>query len=101
MEMTAMLVLEFDDSVDRVCRMMFDEKFGKLSWVRVDGLASVWTIEFEERHIDETRLAAVETTLGIALAGARIDPASVRAAVQIGPKGPQTVRPAPQQQRRA
>lgn len=100
MEMTALLALEFDASVDRISRQMFDEKFAAMGWVRHDGMACAWKLEFEERNTDATRLGAVQNMLGIALAGARIEAASVRAAVQFGTNAPATVTPAPQQQRR-
>lgn len=90
MEFTALLVIEFDVAVDRICRAMFDEKFAAYGWLRLDGMSGAWTIEFE-RSSRESALNSTRNMLQLALQGARINRDHVKSAVQLGPDAPQRV----------
>jgi hypothetical protein len=90
MEFTAMLVIQFDASVDAISREMFDKKFGDLQWRKDPSVSCVWTLQFE-RSSRESALQSTRTTLELALQGARIERSQARAIVHFGADEPGTV----------
>jgi hypothetical protein len=88
MEFTAMLVVQFDDTVDAISRDMFQHKFADHHWKPHAEMAGVWTLYFESRNTRESALRSVRLTLDLALQGARIDRTQVKALVHFGPDDP-------------
>ncbi len=86
MEFTAMLVVQFDDTVDAISRDMFQHKFAEQHWT--PHMPGVWTLDFEARNTRESALRSVRLTLDLALQGARIDRKQVKAVVHLGPDAP-------------
>jgi hypothetical protein len=88
MEATALLLIQFDDSVDAISRDMFRHKFAEHRWCAHAGMNDCWTLDFESRNTPETMLHSVRLTLDLALQGARIDRGQVKAIVHFGPDDP-------------
>jgi hypothetical protein len=86
-DIIAMLVIEFDDTVDRVSRAMFAERMAENGWVRDERVPSVWTAEFEPR----SRLTMRQSTrnwIELAASYARIEMTQLRAIAHYGEEEP-------------
>ncbi len=88
MELHALLVIEFDDSVDRISREMFIERLAQYEWQRDSRISSAWTLYFEERSTRDSVLRSVNNSLALACERGRIKREQVRALVQFGPEPP-------------
>lgn len=92
MEFNALLVVEFEDSVDGVSREMFAERLVQLNWVRDTLVRHAWNMEFH-RSSHDSAMRSAKTCLDLACARARINRNQIRALLHIGPSGPVQVGP--------
>ena len=86
-DIIAMLVIEVDDSVDKISRAMFTERLTELGWKQDARIASVWTLEFEPR----SRTTMRDTTrkhIELACQFARIETTQLRAIAHYGEEEP-------------
>ncbi|MBZ0136991.1 MAG: hypothetical protein K8I27_11520 [Planctomycetes bacterium] len=86
-DILAVLVIEFEDTVDRISRAMFTERMVEQGWKQDGHIASVWTIEFEPR----SRITMRDTTrsfLQLACQYARIEMNQIRAVAHYGEDEP-------------
>jgi hypothetical protein len=88
MELHALLVIEFDASVDKISREMFFERLAQFEWQRDAKVASAWMLYFEERSTREGALRSVNNSLDLACERGRIKRDQIRALVQFGPGAP-------------
>jgi len=93
MEFNALLVVEFEDSVDGVSREMFAERLVQLNWVRDTLVRHAWNMEFE-RSTHDSAMRSAKTCLDLACGRARINRSQIRALIHFGPSGPIQVGPA-------
>ncbi|CAG0987454.1 hypothetical protein PLCT2_02268 [Planctomycetaceae bacterium] len=87
MEFTALLVVEFDVSVDGVSREMFAERLLQLNWVRDSSVRCAWNMEFE-RSSHDSAMRSAKTCLDLACGRARINRNQISALIHFGPGGP-------------
>ena len=76
-DIVAMLVIEFDDSVDDISRAMFIERLVEHGW-KQGAVANVWTLEFEPRG-RATMRDTTRTHIELAAQFARIEVSQLRA----------------------
>ena len=88
MEIHALLVIEFDESVDRISREMFWERLAQYEWQRDSRISSAWTLYFEERSTRDSVLRGISNHLDLACDRGRIKRDQLRAVVQLGPMPP-------------
>lgn len=93
MEFNALLVVEFEDSVDGVSREMFAERLVQLNWVRDTLVRHAWNMEFE-RSTHDSAMRSAKTCLDLACGRARINRNQISALIHFGPSGPIQVSPA-------
>lgn len=53
-DIIAMLVIEFDDAVDKISRAMFIQRMAEHGWTQT-AIPNVWTLEFEPRSRNSMR----------------------------------------------
>ena len=92
MEFNALLVVEFEDTVDAISREMFAERLVQLNWVRDSSVRGAWNMDFERSSFDSAMRSA-KTCLDLACGRARINRQQVRALLHIGPNRPVQVGP--------
>ena len=85
-EVYALLVVEFDVSVDKVSRAMFAGKMVELGWM-AGGVANSWILEFEPRSRSTMR-DTVRQHVEMATYSARIEAGGVKAVAQFGDEEP-------------
>lgn len=83
----ALLLLAFNDDVDRTSRAMFEQRLNELGWRNVAGLGNTYTLEFEPRSVT-TRRDTVASHLKLAAEYARIVASQRQAAVHFGDSEP-------------
>lgn len=91
MEIHALLVIEFEDSVDRISREMFIERLAQFEWQRDSRVSSAWTLYFEERSTRDSVLRAINNHLDLACQRGRIKRDQLRVVCQLGNECPPTL----------
>lgn len=88
MDFFALLIIEFEDSADRISREMFIERLGQMDWQRDTRLPCAWTLMFEERSSRDSALRTINNHLDLACQRGRITRKDLRALVHFGPEPP-------------
>lgn len=90
-DIVAMLVIEFEGSVDEISRAMFNERMAEHGWTQAT-VPNVWTLEFEPR----SRISMRDTTrrhLELACQFARFEITQLRAIAHYGEDEPTIIAP--------
>jgi hypothetical protein len=95
MDIHALLVIEFDDAVDRISRAMFAERLESFDFLRQGAVSGCWSIEFTDtRTSRQSALEHINNCINLACERGRFARAQLRGVVQLGNEPPIQVRPA-------